>query len=77
MAGKESTGKQSAWQGMLKEHLTSNPNISQQYASIGGEVSSQKSQLKTWENDLKEFKDINKRYTDQLIKVKVRTVRFI
>ena len=77
MASKESTGKQLAWQGMLKEPLANNSNFSQQYASLGGEVSSHKSQLKTWENDLREFKDINKQYTDQLIKVKVRAVRFI
>lgn len=44
-----------------------------QFSHIAGELSSHKSQLKTWEADLKEFKDINKRYTDQLIKVKVRS----
>ena len=43
-----------------------------QFAHLGGEISSHKSQLKTWEDDLKDFKDINKRYTDQLIRVKVR-----
>jgi len=43
-----------------------------QHAHIGGELSSERSKLKTWEDDLKEFKDINKRYTAQLIKVKVR-----
>ena len=42
-----------------------------QYSHIAGEVSSHKSQLKAWEVDLKEFKDISTRYTDQLIKVKV------
>ena len=31
-----------------------------------------KDQLKGMEKDLSEFKDIHKRYTDQLIKVKVR-----
>ena len=30
-----------------------------------------KESLKTFEKDLKEFKDINRRYRDQLIKVKV------
>jgi len=38
---------------------------------IGGELSSHRSQLTTWEEDLREFKDINKMYTDQLIKVKM------
>ncbi|KAH7924955.1 hypothetical protein BV22DRAFT_469854 [Leucogyrophana mollusca] len=40
------------------------------YAHIGGEISSQGEQLKQWEKDLREFKDINKRYTEQLVKVK-------
>jgi len=43
-----------------------------QSSHIGGELSSHRSQLTTWEEDLREFKDINKMYTDQLIKVKVR-----
>lgn len=60
-----------------RKPLVISSNFNEQYASLGGEVSSQKSQLKTWESDLKEFKDINKRYTDQLIKVKVRALRFI
>lgn len=47
-----------------------------QYAHTAGELSSDRSQLRTWENDLKEsFKDINKKYTDQLIKVKVLMFR--
>ncbi|KAK7048369.1 DNA repair protein rad50 [Favolaschia claudopus] len=41
------------------------------YAHMAGELSSSKSQLKTLESDLKDFKDINKKYTDQLIKVKM------
>lgn len=41
------------------------------YSHIAGEVSSHKSQLKALESDLKEFKDINKQYTDQLIRVKM------
>ncbi|KAK7056765.1 DNA repair protein rad50 [Paramarasmius palmivorus] len=42
------------------------------YSHIAGEISSKKSQLETWEGDLKkDFKDINKRYTDQLIRVKM------
>jgi DNA repair protein RAD50 len=42
-----------------------------QYSHLAGEVSSLQSQLKGLESDLKEFKDIYKRYTDQLIQVKV------
>lgn len=42
-----------------------------QYAHVGGELSSLKAQVRTLENDMKDFKDIGKRYTDQLIKVKV------
>lgn len=38
---------------------------------MAGELSSSRSQLKTLESDLKDFKEINKKYTDQLIKVKV------
>lgn len=41
------------------------------YAHLGGELSSQRAQLNQLESDLKDFKDINKRYTDQLIKVKM------
>ncbi|KAG0697633.1 P-loop containing nucleoside triphosphate hydrolase protein [Suillus ampliporus] len=42
------------------------------YAHIGGEISSHQEQLKMTERDLlRDFKDINKRYTDQLIKVKM------
>ncbi|TFY65667.1 hypothetical protein EVG20_g5422, partial [Dentipellis fragilis] len=40
-------------------------------AHIGGELKSDKEQLKTLERDLRDFKDINKKYTDQLIKVKM------
>lgn len=32
-------------------------------------------QLKTFENDMSEFKNIGKKYRDQLIKVKVSTRR--
>ena len=42
-----------------------------QYAHIGGEISSLSETLKQVEKDLREYKDINKRYTDQLVKVKV------
>ncbi|KAL0567094.1 DNA repair protein rad50 [Marasmius crinis-equi] len=47
-------------------------DLHQQYSHLAGEISSKKSQLSTWETDLKkDFKDINKRYTDQLIRVKM------
>jgi hypothetical protein len=58
---------------MLSESFRLNV-VCHQYAHIGGEVSSHKSQLKTWEEDLKDFKDINKRYTEQLIRVKVQII---
>ncbi|KAF5382729.1 hypothetical protein D9615_002851 [Tricholomella constricta] len=41
------------------------------YSHIAGEVSSHQSQLKSWESDLRDFKDINKKYTEQLIQVKM------
>ncbi|KAG1739598.1 hypothetical protein EDB19DRAFT_1828817 [Suillus lakei] len=41
------------------------------YAHIGGEISSHQEQLKMTEKDLRDFKEINKRYTDQLVKVKM------
>ncbi|KAL4080977.1 P-loop containing nucleoside triphosphate hydrolase protein [Scleroderma citrinum] len=41
------------------------------YAHIGGEISSLSQTLKQVEKDLREYKDINKRYTDQLVKVKM------
>ncbi|KAI0057825.1 hypothetical protein BV25DRAFT_1994717 [Artomyces pyxidatus] len=40
-------------------------------ARISGELSSLKSQLKTLEGDLAEYKHVNKQYTDQLVKVKM------
>ncbi|KAF9267433.1 P-loop containing nucleoside triphosphate hydrolase protein [Marasmius fiardii PR-910] len=47
-------------------------HLHQRYSHIAGEISSKKSQLDTWESDLKkDFKDINKRYTDQLIRTKM------
>ncbi|KAG7088433.1 hypothetical protein E1B28_012426 [Marasmius oreades] len=47
-------------------------DLHQRYSHIAGEISSKKSQLDTWEGDLKkDFKDINKRYTDQLIRTKM------
>ena len=42
-----------------------------QYAHIGGELSSLKDQVATLENDLTEFENVNRRYKDQLVKVKV------
>jgi DNA repair protein RAD50 len=51
--------------------------ISPQVAHLQGELASHKAQLKTLESDLKEFRDINKRYRDQLIKVKVGIYNFI
>ena len=48
--------------------------MSSQYSRLGGELSSLKVQLGDFEKDLSEFKNINKRYTDQLIKVKASTV---
>ena len=42
-----------------------------QYAHIGGELSSLKGQVETLRHDLAEFGNINRRYKDQLIKVKV------
>ncbi|KAJ7675825.1 AAA domain-containing protein [Mycena polygramma] len=41
------------------------------YSHLAGELSSSRSQLKSLEDDLRDFKDINKKYTDQLIKVKM------
>jgi hypothetical protein len=48
-----------------------------QYAHIGGELSSLKDQVQTLEYDLAEFENVNKRYKDQLIKVKVGTFELI
>ncbi|KAL0961152.1 hypothetical protein HGRIS_006124 [Hohenbuehelia grisea] len=41
------------------------------FSHIAGEISSHKAQLRTWEDDLKEFENINKKYMAQLIKVKM------
>ncbi|KAF8627436.1 hypothetical protein AX17_006250 [Amanita inopinata Kibby_2008] len=41
------------------------------YSHIAGELSSHKAQLESWESDYKEFKDVSRKYTDQLIKVKM------
>ncbi|KAE9395077.1 P-loop containing nucleoside triphosphate hydrolase protein [Gymnopus androsaceus JB14] len=45
--------------------------LQNKFSHIGGEISSHKSQLELWETDAKEYKDANKKYTDQLIKVKM------
>ena len=45
--------------------------ISDQSAHIGGELTSLRAQLQTLEKDLGDYRDTNKKYTDQLIKVKV------
>lgn len=42
-----------------------------QYARLGGELNSYESQLKQLEADLEDFKDVHKKYRDQLVKVKV------
>ena len=44
---------------------------SDQSAHIGGELTSLRAQLQTLDKDLGDYKDTNKKYTDQLIKVKV------
>ncbi|GLB38321.1 putative repair protein [Lyophyllum shimeji] len=41
------------------------------YSHLAGEVSSLQSQLTALEADLKEYKDVNKKYTEQLIRVKM------
>ncbi|KAF9219190.1 hypothetical protein BS17DRAFT_718386 [Gyrodon lividus] len=41
------------------------------YAHIGGEISSHNDTLRQVEKDLREYKDVNKQYTDQLVKVKM------
>jgi len=46
-------------------------HLHEAYNQLSGELSSLKVQQKSLEADLKEFKDIHKKYTDQLIRVKV------
>ncbi|KAF8798952.1 hypothetical protein BYT27DRAFT_6885490 [Phlegmacium glaucopus] len=46
-------------------------HLHEAYNQLTGELSSLKVQLKSLETDLKEFKDVHKKYTDQLIRVKV------
>ncbi|RPD62360.1 hypothetical protein L227DRAFT_34009 [Lentinus tigrinus ALCF2SS1-6] len=46
-------------------------DLQTKYAHIGGELSSLQAQLKTFETDMTDFKNIGKRYRDQLIKVKM------
>ncbi|OBZ71496.1 DNA repair protein RAD50 [Grifola frondosa] len=49
-------------------------DLQTKYARIGGELSALKAQLKTLEEDSKEFKNVHKQYRDQLIKVKMSTM---
>lgn len=49
----------------------------QQVAAIGGQLEASKGQVKHLESDLKEYKGINQKYTDQLIKVKVEFLSWI
>ncbi|KAK0221652.1 P-loop containing nucleoside triphosphate hydrolase protein [Armillaria fumosa] len=44
------------------------------YSHIAGELSSLRAQLKQSEKDMKEFKEIDTKYTDQLVKVKMSDV---
>ncbi|KAI0322043.1 AAA domain-containing protein [Amylostereum chailletii] len=46
-------------------------NLQGHNAHLGGVLSSSRNQLKDLEEDLKEFKNINKKYTEQLVKVKM------
>ncbi|KAI6096209.1 hypothetical protein EV401DRAFT_1143963 [Pisolithus croceorrhizus] len=46
-------------------------DMQSKYAHLGGEISSLNETLKQVERDLREYKDANKRYTDQLVKVKM------
>ncbi|KAN0125486.1 P-loop containing nucleoside triphosphate hydrolase protein [Lactarius tabidus] len=45
--------------------------MQQKSAHIGGELTSLRAQLQTLEKDLGDYRDTNKKYTDQLIKVKM------
>ncbi|KAJ2934603.1 hypothetical protein H1R20_g2487, partial [Candolleomyces eurysporus] len=53
-----------------KRHGEEN-RLKEGYTLLAGELSSMRTQLKDLEGDLKEFKDTNKNYTEQLIRVKV------
>jgi len=46
-------------------------DVQSKYAHIGGEISSLRDQLRSLQKDQDEFKDVNKKYRDQLIKVKM------
>lgn len=46
-------------------------DMQSKYAHLGGEISSLNETLKQVEKDLREYKDTNRRYTDQLVKVKM------
>lgn len=45
--------------------------LQSKYAHIGGEISSLQAQLKTLQGDQDDFKDVSKKYRDQLIRVKM------
>ncbi|KAF7792625.1 hypothetical protein EIP86_003722 [Pleurotus ostreatoroseus] len=46
-------------------------NFTPKFAHLGGELSSLREQLRTLEHDSNEFKDVGRRYRDQLIRVKM------
>ncbi|KAI9509211.1 P-loop containing nucleoside triphosphate hydrolase protein [Russula earlei] len=45
--------------------------MQQKSAHVAGELTSLRAQLNKLEGDLRDFRDINKKYTDQLVKVKI------
>ncbi|KAI0304359.1 hypothetical protein B0F90DRAFT_1666864 [Multifurca ochricompacta] len=49
--------------------------MQQKSAHIGGELTSLRAQLQTLEKDLGDYKNINKKYTDQLVKVKYHSLK--
>ena len=51
--------------------MVSQLTVSDQSAHIGGELTSLRAQLQTLEKDLGDYRDTSKKYTDQLVKVKV------
>ncbi len=56
---------------MLLRDWTNTSKQSMQYSRLGGEISTLRDQLDMLQKDLDDFKNIDKRYTDQLVKVKV------
>ncbi|KAF7314451.1 AAA-23 domain-containing protein [Mycena kentingensis (nom. inval.)] len=53
------------------QSMTKEADMHTKFSQLAGELSSERAQLKEKEKDLREFKDINKKYTDQLIQVKM------